>query len=153
MVANLKRECSLRPMTEHDIPGVMRVEQLNYQYPWSEGIFRDCLKVGYHCMVVVERNSVIGYGILMLSGIESHLLNISIEPDARGNSFSRMLFHNLAEAAVQSGSTEMFLEVRPSNEIAMRLYDSLGFNEIGRRPGYYDAPGGREDALIYVLPL
>lgn len=153
MVARLKRTCSLREMTENDLAEVLRIERQNYQYPWSEAIFRDCLKVGYYCVLVLEDEEIAGYGILMLSGLETHLLNISIQSESRGNGYSKTLLEHFIRKARRSGGKEMFLEVRPSNHTAINLYASIGFNEVGRRPNYYDAPGGREDALICALIL
>lgn len=149
----MQRSATRRLMTEQDLGEVLRIERLNYQFPWSDAIFRDCLKVGYHCEVVCDGDAILGYGILMLAGQEAHVLNISIQPESRGNGLARDLLHSLLDTVRRKGGCEVFLEVRPSNKVAVGLYESLGFNEVGRRPDYYDAAGGREDALIFALNL
>jgi ribosomal-protein-alanine N-acetyltransferase len=59
----------------------------------------------------------------------------------------------LLEQATDAYMQDVFLEVRPSNAVALTLYESMGFVRVGLRKGYYQAVGGREDALVYKLPL
>lgn len=147
------RYCSVRAMVVDDLTEVMQIERASYEFPWSEGIFKDCLRVGYRCLVVLEQDKIVGYGVLLLGADEAHVLNICLQSQARGNGFSRALLEKLIEIAIQAKAREIFLEVRPSNEVAVSLYVSAGFNEVGRRPNYYDAGSGREDALIYVKSI
>ncbi len=143
----------LRPMHEEDVPGVMTVELLNYPYPWTEGILRDCIRVGYSCWVYEASASVIGYGILSVGAGEAHILNISVHPDYQGRGLGRELMAHLLDLARGHGADTAFLEVRPSNRVAVRLYESIGFNQAGLRRDYYPATRGREDALIMALAL
>lgn len=143
----------LRPMREEDVPGVMVVELLNYPYPWTEGIMRDCLRARYSCWVYETDEVVIGYGILSVGAGEAHVLNISVHPEFQGLGLGRELMAHLLDTARNRGADTVFLEVRPSNRAAVHLYESMGFNQAGLRRDYYPAARGREDALIMALAL
>lgn len=143
----------LRPMREDDVPGVMVVELLNYPYPWTEGIMRDCLRARYSCWVYETDEVVIGYGILSVGAGEAHVLNISVHPEFQGLGLGRELMAHLLDTARNRGADTVFLEVRPSNRAAVHLYESMGFNQAGLRRDYYPAARGREDALIMALAL
>jgi len=137
-------------MRRGDLADVYAIEQVSYPFPWSRGIFADCLRVGYGCHVLTENDAVRGYGIVSHALDECHLLNLCIHPERRRAGLAGvMLDHLLREARLVSAS-RMFLEVRPSNRAAVALYRRYGFSAIGRRPGYYPDKGGREDALVMV---
>jgi len=141
-------------MRAADVPEVARIERESYEYPWSEGIFRDCLRVGYRCVVLAgEGNTVEGYAVISIGAGEAHLLNLCVHPDRQGCGLGRDMLAAMMEVARQAGADQIFLEVRPSNEAAMALYDSTGFKEIGRRRRYYRSAGGREDAVVLGRPL
>jgi ribosomal-protein-alanine N-acetyltransferase len=144
---------SHRRMTEADVADVMVLERAAYLFPWSEGIFRDCLRVGYVCRVLLAAEAVGGYGIMSMGAGEAHILNICVRADLRGHGCGRRLLAWLLDAARDAGQGWVFLEVRPSNRPAIQLYESLGFEPVGVRRGYYQAVGGREDALVYRLDL
>jgi ribosomal-protein-alanine N-acetyltransferase len=84
---------------------------------------------------------------------EAHVLNICIRADLRGSGTGRRLMTWLLDEARAAGNGWAFLEVRPSNRPALLLYESLGFQPVGLRRGYYQAVGGREDALVFRLDL
>jgi len=147
------RDVRFRPMTIPDVAAVASVERASYQFPWSEGVFRDCVRVGYLCRVVEYRNEISGYGIMSFGAGEAHVLNICVRHELRGMSVGRRLMEYLLDRAREEYMQDVFLEVRPSNTVAIRLYESMGFQRIGLRKGYYQAVGGREDALVYKLPL
>lgn len=138
----------IRPMSELDVPMVVAIERSAYQFPWSEGIFRDCLRVGYICRIVDVGGEIAGYGIMSVGAGEAHILNICIRDEYRGRGLARRILTWLLDRARHAGMYEAYLEVRPSNTIAARLYHSLGFEQVGVRRGYYQAPGGREDAAV-----
>jgi ribosomal-protein-alanine N-acetyltransferase len=146
-------EILIRAMTEADLSAVVAVERSAYAFPWSEGIFRDCLRVGYTCRVVELAGEVIGHGILSVGAGEAHILNICVREEFRCRGVGRRLMDYLLERARVSGMTEAFLEVRPSNTAAIRLYQAMGFRQVGLRRGYYQAVGGREDAAVLRRPL
>ena len=141
-------EADIRPMHDLDVPVVVAIERAAYQFPWSEGIFRDCLRVGYVCRVVEIGGELAGYGIMSVGAGEAHVLNVCIRDDHRGRGLARKVLLYLLDRARIAGMCEAFLEVRPSNIAAARLYHSLGFEQVGIRRGYYQATGGREDAAV-----
>ena len=146
-------EVHIRPMMEIDLPEVAHIEQKSYAFPWSENIFRDCLRVGYTCRALDLSGQIIGYGVMSLGAGEAHVLNVCVRDEYRSLGFGRRLLEHLLERATASGVNEAFLEVRPSNLAAIRLYQRLGFEQIGIRRGYYQAPDGREDAIVLKLEL
>ncbi len=146
-------EVRFRAMTLADIEGIVKVERASYIFPWSDGIFRDCVRVGYACRVIEWQDEIAGYGIMSLGAGEAHVLNICVREDLRNRGVARALMHALLQHADERGMRSVFLEVRPSNPAAMHLYESMGFRLIGRRKAYYQAIGGREDALVYSLEL
>ncbi|MCD9032228.1 ribosomal protein S18-alanine N-acetyltransferase [Luteimonas sp. Y-2-2-4F] len=143
----------LRPMREDDLDAVMAVERQAYPFPWTPGIFRDCLRAGYPAWLLQEGDAVIGYGVLSLAADEAHVLNVCVAPAAQGRGHGRRLLRSLLGIARGHGAMRVFLEVRPSNPGAIALYHDEGFNEIGRRPRYYPAADGREDAIVMALEL
>ena len=141
-------EASLRPMRAGDVPEVVAIERAAYQFPWSEGIFRDCLRVGYICRVVAAAEEVLGYGVMSVGAGEALILNLCIVEGQRCRGLGRQVLLSLLECAGAAGAGEAFLEVRPSNTTAIRLYLALGFEQVGMRRGYYQAVNGREDAAV-----
>ncbi|MCY1457753.1 Ribosomal-protein-alanine acetyltransferase [compost metagenome] len=81
------------------------------------------------------------------------MLNVCVDPSCQTRGLGRLLFRALVKLAREHGAQRVFLEVRPSNTPAVALYHSEGFNEIGRRPRYYPARDGREDALVMAIEL
>ena len=126
---------------------VVVIERAGYQFPWSEGIFRDCLRVGYVCRVVEVGGDMAGYGIMSVGAGEAHMLNVCVREEYRCRGLARQACCCICWIGrAIAGMHEAFLEVRPSNTVGRRLYRSLGFEQVGMRRGYYQAPGGREDA-------
>ncbi len=140
-------------MLESDLPTVHANETASYEFPWSEGIFRDCVRVGYICRVLEIGGQIVGHGIVSAGAGEAHLLNICIHPDFRCRGLGRLLMLHLLDQARARNARAVFLEVRPSNPGAIRLYQNLGFEQIGMRRGYYQAANGREDACVLRLQL
>ena len=143
----------IRPMMEIDLADIATIEQQSYAFPWSENIFRDCLRVGYTCRALDMAGQIIGYGIMSLGAGEAHILNVCVRDEFRNLGLGRRLLEHLLERAAAAGVSEAFLEVRPSNLAAIRLYQRLGFDQIGIRRGYYQAPDGREDAIVLKREL
>lgn len=148
-------QAMLRPMEAGDISEVMVVEQLAYPHPWSERIMRDCLKAShYHGWVLEVANDIKGYFFLSVVAGEMHVLNLCIHPELQGQGWGRDMLHRAFNLASTMYDANMcFLEVRPSNEAALALYQSEGFNEIGSRKNYYPADQGREDALVMAKSI
>ncbi len=146
-------ETGFREMTVDDIPAVMEIEKQIYTHPWTAGIFKDCLRVGYNCWVYSEKDVLLAYGLVSVAVNEAHILNLCVLPDAQGRGLGRCMLHKLMQLAEQRQGNSIFLEVRESNQVAQNLYDQEGFNRIGLRKNYYPAEDGREDALVFAKEL
>lgn len=138
----------VRRLRMNDVTAVYRIEQRAYEFPWSKGIFSDCLRVGYACWGLEVADKLAGYAILSSAAGEAHLLNLCIDPALQNRGYGQVLLNHAVAHAEALQCRVIFLEVRPSNLIAQRLYQQHGFRIIGRRPGYYQADGGREDAVV-----
>ena len=143
---------SFRPMTEADLDAVLKIEYAAFSHPWTRGILTDSL-TSYSCWVMFEGSQQVGHGVIQVIMDEAHLLNITVKVESQGRGLGYKLLEHLMGQAKAQGAKDCFLEVRDSNQTAYRLYERYGFNEVGRRRGYYPAVGGREDALVMVCPL
>jgi len=139
----------IRVMAHDDIGLVSDIEQRSYDFPWSHGVFRDCLLAGYSCVVVERIDRVVGYGILSIAAGEAHILNLCVDPMYRELGYGERLLEEVLDVAHREDVNEVFLEVRPSNESAISLYRKKGFRNIAKRPAYYQAREGREDAAVF----
>lgn len=153
MSAVLKPVPEFRPMQQADIDCVMDIEHSAYDFPWTAGIFRDCLRVGYCCWLLRQLNHIDAYSIMTVGAGEAHILNLCVRPDMQGRGLGRAMLEHLLELAVDHRADTVFLEVRPSNGLAINLYENAGFNCVGVRRNYYPAFSGREDALILAKSL
>lgn len=146
-------EIHFRPMRPEDLDRIFAIETEAYDFPWSERIFQDCLRVGYSCWVIASWSGIHGYGIMSVAVGECHLLNLCIDPRYQSQGLGRRLLRHLLAIAQGHRAGRAYLEVRPSNLPARRLYHSEGFVEIGRRKRYYPADEGREDAVVLARDL
>ena len=144
----------LRKMDHADLPQVLEIENLNYEFPWSEGIFKDCFRAMNYVNWVCEApdDSIVGYCIISVVAGEAHIMNISVSPRFQRQGAGRKMLDHLIEFA-RPRAEKIFLEVRPSNPGAIDLYRKTGFREIGIRKNYYPAKNGREDAIMFELAL
>jgi ribosomal-protein-alanine N-acetyltransferase len=140
-------------MREPDLRRVLLIERRAYGFPWSEGIFRDCLQVGYCCWVVERDDVVDAYGIMQVAVGEAHVLNLCVDPHAQGQGAGRAMLRCLLQVAREHGAERAYLEVRPTNAHALALYRSEGFRTVGTRRAYYPSVSGREDAFILSRAL
>jgi len=141
------------PMVEALLPEVMQIENAVYAYPWTEGIFRDCLRAGYCCRVMCVAGRVVAYAVMSVAAGESHLLNLCVAPAHRRHGLARAMVGLLLDQAERQRAQMVFLEVRPSNQAALALYQDIGFAEVGLRANYYPAVTGREDAMVMARAL
>jgi [ribosomal protein S18]-alanine N-acetyltransferase len=139
-------------MTPADVASVMVIERQAYPFPWTSGNFLDSLKAGYTMKVLKERGVMIGYLVWMRVVDEVHLLNVALSPARQGRGLGAWMMRQLMDQVRAVGIDQILLEVRPSNASAIRLYRRLGFEDIGRRKGYYpnsaSQQNGREDAIV-----
>jgi ribosomal-protein-alanine N-acetyltransferase len=140
-------------MVHDDLPLVSDIERRSYDFPWSHGVFRDCLLAGYHCTVLDRGKYVVGYAILSVAAGEAHILNLCVNPGYRRLGYGDRLLREILYSARAAEVSEIFLEVRPSNTGALALYRKKGFRQIASRPSYYQARGGREDASVLSLKI
>jgi ribosomal-protein-alanine N-acetyltransferase len=146
-------QVSIRTMRHEDLPLVSDIERRSYEFPWSHGIFRDCLLAGYQCIVLERDGDVAGYGILSVAAGEAHILNLCVEPAYRSHGYGERMLDEILFRARASSVREIFLEVRPTNENALALYKKKGFHQVANRPAYYQANEGREDAAVLAKKL
>lgn len=144
---------NVRPMREHDLNQVLHVEREAYPFPWTPGIFRDCLRAGYCCWVVERTGEIDAYGIMQVAAGESHILNLCVRESCQRQGLGKVLLSQLLTVAIDHRADTALLEVRPSNVVARNLYAALDFHEVGVRRNYYPSEGGREDALILARSL
>lgn len=138
---------------ESDIAKVIDVETAGHAYPWTEGIFYDCLRTGYRCQVAELAGEIVGFSVIQVAVGEAHIFNVCVNRAYQRQGLGAMVLKELLEVAERVHVRSIFLEVRPSNEAAVRLYERFGFMEVGVRKQYYPSPQGREDALIFAKEL
>lgn len=154
MSAVLKDVPLLGCMLEADLREVMAIENAIYTHPWTQGNFVDSLRAGYQCRTLRLGKELLGYCVLMVGAGEAHLLNLSIAASYQGRGLGGSLLGDAKRIAGELGARSVFLEVRPSNPGAQRLYQRSGFRQIAVRRGYYPAHAGRrEDALVFQIAL
>jgi ribosomal-protein-alanine N-acetyltransferase len=138
---------SIRAMRATDLPAVMRIEMSSYSMPWSEQTFRSLLRRADADMLIVEAaEQVIGYSASWYVLDQAELGNVAVSAEWRRNGVGARLIEIVLTRAAERGVREVFLEVRPSNEDAQRLYQRFGFRTVGRRKNYYLQPA--EDAIV-----
>ena len=147
-------------MRAGDLDEVVAIERVAFTLPWSRGAFLYEIEQNRvaRCWVMREQSRgelgssrVVGYMCVWEIGEEVHVTNIAVHPDWRRRGIARALLGSLLEDARHRGARVVGLEVRPSNSEARALYDSFGFQMVGRRKGYYYDTG--EDALVMEARL
>lgn len=143
----------LFPMNSRDLEAVATLEACVQRFPWSRGNFEDSLNAGHSCWVMRVGGDLTGFSVAMLVVDEMHLLNLGVAPAHQGKGYGARLLRHVMSTARENGAASLLLEVRPSNEQAVKLYRHFGFSQIGQRRDYYPALGGREDALVFRKEL
>ncbi len=143
----------IRPAAPSDAPGIAELEIETSGHPWSEdSILHDITESNIAVVISAELDDkLVGYADVWNIAGEGQLNNIAVTGAARGNHIGQKMMEYLFDALRESGATEMSLEVRVSNTPARRMYEKLGFVNLGIRPGYYEDNG--EDAVIYRKDL
>ena len=143
----------VRALSRNDLDRIMEIERSAYPFPWSRGIFADCLRVGYDCWGLRIQQMLVAYAIQTHAAGESHLLNLCVDPAWQRSGYGSILLEHVISHAMLNGCASMFLEVRPSNPVALRMYQRRGFSVVGERRDYYRAEHGRETAIVMRLDL
>jgi len=149
---SLPPELIIRTMTEHDLAAVYDIELNSYSMPWGDDTFRGLLRRrDAEALVAEQHGAVAGYAIYWWVADQAELGNVAVAANARGQGVGAALVSAVLRRAARRGVREVFLEVRPSNGVAQRLYERLGFLPVGRRRNYYARP--TEDALVMRCAL
>lgn len=144
---------SYRPVEPSDLHSIVAIETAVHAYPWRENHFKDSIKANNDITLMMLGETMIGYAVVMTVLDEAHLLNISIAKAHQQQGFGRQLLDHVVYMSQQKQCVNLFLEVRASNQAAIHLYESIGFNEMSIRRNYYPANTGREDAILMGLAI
>lgn len=144
-------QLDIKPMGLGHINEIVEIEDLVFPTPWSKQSFIYELVHNDHAyyLVALYQEKVVGYGGFWLVFDEAHVTNIGIHPEFQGRQIGQILLTRLIKLAAGLGGERMTLEVRPSNDRALKLYHRLGFQQQGIRKGYYSDT--KEDAIIMWL--
>ena len=157
-MVELRRQLALEPMREADVPTVQEIERRIFSTPWPRNAYyRELSSRNSAYYVVLRRDGapadrglapdeIVGYGGMWRMYDEAHVTTIGVRHDAQHQGYGRIIFAGLVQAAYDMGAKWVTLEVRASNDNAMRMYENFGFKVIGRRKGYYTDNG--EDAIV-----
>jgi ribosomal-protein-alanine N-acetyltransferase len=140
------------PIAAEHLPAIVAIEREAYPEPWTEGMFREEIRnSNSRFYVVMQGDEVVGYGGFWPVLDEAHITSVTIRDNLRGLGYGRRLLEFLLDVAASNGAKSATLEVRVSNERARRLYESLGFRQVGLRRRYY--PKSNEDAVLMTKLL
>lgn len=136
-----------RLMTEQDIEQVAEIESRIFSIPWSEKAFMDSLK-NENTVYIVACNAeeVVGYCGIYMSFEEGDISNVAVKKEYRRKNIAENMLSYLFSSIKQKGVTDVTLEVRETNVAAIKLYEKIGFEEVGIRKNFYEKP--TENALI-----
>ena len=147
-------EAHLEALSIERLDAVCTVEESAYSHPWTRANFTDSMAAGYHCQLLMGRDTLIGYFVAMKGVDEVHLLNLTVAPAFHRQGWAPMLLQALAGWSRAQGAQWLWLEVRESNQRAQAVYLRHGFRSVGVRKAYYPAAGSqRENAVVMSLHL
>lgn len=147
------------PAERADLARVAEIERRSFADPWSAQSFREAY-TNPHVLFLCAREAeggegagvpTLGYVVAWFVADEGEIANLAVDPDVRRRGIGAMLLDAALGEGARRGATAIYLEVRESNAAARRLYESRGFVEVGRRPGYYRRPV--EDAVVLRCAL
>ena len=142
-------------MRATDIPSILNMALVEGEPNWSAAVLKDSLGRGYLALVACHdgvEGKVMAYGVASYLFDQGDVQNVVVAPSWRGRGLGRKVLRSLIDAAALEGVETLFLEVRCSNQVAINLYQSMGFQRIQKRRGYYPGVDGvREDALVFSL--
>lgn len=142
----------VRPMLIEDIDNVHAIESVAHRAPWSREILRDCVLVKYDCRILeIDDNSapiLASYIVSRYDQNTCHVLNLCVAPDLQGKGYGQFLLQNLIDSQSGTMINRIILEVRPSNAVALHLYQKMGFQQAGVKKDYYQDAQGIEDGVV-----
>jgi [ribosomal protein S18]-alanine N-acetyltransferase len=143
---DIQPQFEIRRLTYADLPQVIAIERRAFPTPWSLAMFvLELSKPSGICLAALEDGAIVGYLVCSRYDTVWHLMNVAVEPRRRRDGIASALLERLFEEA-DKPNEQYTLEVRTSNDAAIRLYERFGFRAAGRRRAYYH--DNREDALI-----
>jgi ribosomal-protein-alanine N-acetyltransferase len=161
-------ELAFLPMEAGDLDEVLSIEQISHAHPWTRGNFSDSLAAGHWAYCIrpdsadaepgsyLDQQVLWAYCVLYPAVAELHLLNITVAPKLRRLGIAVRMMKAIEGIAASRKMPRIILEVRPSNIPAITLYQSVGYETIGVRRGYYPADestGQREDAQVMAKSI
>lgn len=142
----------IREMQIDDLENVLVIEKENFSVPWdANGFFSFMIREGTAFLVAEENGKILGYAGLISAADEGDITNVSVSKTSRQKGIGNSLLEGLLDRARSFELKKIFLEVRASNEAAIRLYEKNSFQQVGVRKGYYTEPV--EDALLMCREL
>jgi ribosomal-protein-alanine N-acetyltransferase len=151
-MVQLREQLAIDAMREPDVPTVQAIEREIFSTPWPRNAYsRELASRNSAHYIVLKRlhageEEIVGYAGMWRMYDEAHVTTIGVRHDLQHRGYGRILFAALVQAAYDMGAKWVTLEVRTSNDNAMKMYESFGFKVIGRRKGYYTDNG--EDAIV-----
>ncbi len=144
----------ITPIQETDFDILFEIEQNAHLVPWSKGTLLNNQGERYLNLKLTEQNQIVGFAICHKTLDEATLFNIAIDPKFQGKGYGKQLLCELISQLKQQDIVTLWLEVRESNQNAIRLYQSLDFVEVDIRKNYYPTnDGGKENAVVMALYL
>jgi len=154
MIEHDEDSFSFRPATEDDLPAILKIERQCYKIPWTEEAFRQELTKPFSSFLVVTDDAtdsiIMGYIVFWPLFDESHILNVTVNPEWRGLGLAQRLVRHVISASLKKEMKRVFLEVRKSNTAAIALYQKLSFYIDHVKKSFYE---DGEDAYFMVLYL
>ncbi|MGH7775676.1 MAG: ribosomal protein S18-alanine N-acetyltransferase [Candidatus Dormibacterales bacterium] len=157
-MVQIRERLAIQPMRESDVPTVQEIEREIFSTPWPRNAYYRELssRNTAHYMVLTREDpegatgaapgEIVGYGGMWRMYDEAHVTTIGVRHDQQHRGYGRIVFAGLVQAGYDLGAKWVTLEVRVTNDVAMRMYEAFGFKVIGRRRGYYTDNG--EDAIV-----
>ncbi|PVX33426.1 [SSU ribosomal protein S18P]-alanine acetyltransferase [Pasteurella langaaensis DSM 22999] len=144
----------ISPITERDFDVLFEIEQAAHLVPWSMGTLKNNMGERYLNLKLEMEQRAIGFAICQTVLDEATLFNLAIHPDFQGKKLGQYLLEELMSRLREKSIITLWLEVRESNQNAIKLYEKLNFNEVDIRKNYYPSPDGkRENAIIMAAYL
>lgn len=147
-------DVDIREMKESDLDRIIAIEKKSFIAPWSKRLFRETLSFPLSFNLVIAKkvdNTVVGYANFYVIGDEAQVLNIAVDPESRKKGYAAALLRYAIETLRTKDVVDFYLEVRPSNIDAQKLYEGFGFKKVGIRKKYY--PETNEDAIVMHLKV
>lgn len=143
----------ITPLSQSDLNDAWQIERASHAFPWTEKTLASNQGDRYINLKLVSGQQMAAFAITQTVLDEASLFNIAVHPDYQRRGMGRELLEHVIGELEQRDILTLWLEVRQSNQPALALYESLGFNQVSVRHNYYPAANGREDAIIMALPL